>query len=324
MIKAKEKEPAARTADDFVLSVIEREASETEALAATARPLTLAEIEQRGDLAVKAIEMKKAVLDTLRGAAIKMTEPEHWTLFRARDGSENATLREGGAKFIMDLYGIGIENLRDEAGEPVSSPRIYVRPDGSRSAVIIGDAYSTFTRRRIEGVRSERNSREDFIGRAGDVSPGEAVSESDLKGSAYTGLLSKSVGALTGLGKLPIEVLRRHGIDTGRSVKGRGYGSSRERSQERAQEKTIAPEEKKGLEAQLDELRAQIVAHTGGDEKAALSLMKHFSEFEVKEEGGTVKVVQARDWNHLIAKGGKWLGSVAKAFEKYAATQTAR
>jgi len=166
---------------------------------------------------------------------------------------------------VAALYGIKIYNLRDPGtNKVVAQPVLKTLPDDQgKSASLVVDGLAQFTGMMVEGVRAERCSKEQFVGRRTD---------SDLMGACRTLADSKVIRALTATGKVPIALLKEHGMAVERCTKGSGYGSSTERGATR-----VAEEGVKELAAAL---RDDILSRTGGDESAAKELLMEVTKNE--------------------------------------------
>ena len=280
----------ASTLDQMLLPIM---ADAEAGMSERAHGVTLAEIERRAEQAIAVVDARVRALAKIRAAAIVSTEPEHWVAFKDKTSQrEMAMLTAAGCYALIDLYGIRIFNLRGPDGVPVQEPVIVDESDGSMSAVLIVDAEATFTGKRIEGIRAERNSGEKFIGRAELDGVNPATKKNDLKSAARTLADSKAIRILTFTSKVPVPVLASHFGAEGikRLVLGSGYGAG----DARRAEQTMTPEAKTDLEA----FKKAVVGYCGGDEKAALAEMQALAAFK-NDKGETVA---PKSWEHLAGK----------------------
>lgn len=165
------------------------------------------------------ISARIEILNTLRRASIKITNPEDWLLFRSPDGRVTAYLQDCGCERIRPLWGIDIT--------PTNTDRIGM-DDGQFLYVITGNGLSHVTKKTAIGIEGSRSSTDDFIsGKLG------AQRELAVRKAARANLDGSIVRELTGLSIVPIEELQDAWNNTNKKTDncrlGRGFGSQTER-----------------------------------------------------------------------------------------------
>lgn len=282
----------ASTLDQLLIPMVEEEVS----LSEKAHGVSLSDIERHTQRTMAIVDARVQALQKIRAAAIVSTEPENWTMF-----GDFGSLSAGGCYALIDLYGIRIFNLRDAEGRPVNEPIITEEADGTLSAYIIGDAESSFTGKKIEGIRAERNTGEKFTGRSAAIGANPATVRNDLKSSTRTLLDSKAIRIMTFTSKVPKAVLAQY-LDVSRLTLGSGHGTGDER-----RAGATMTEEAKGS---LEDFRKAVVGYCGGVQSDALSLMQGLAAFK-NDKGEEVK---PKSWEAL-GQSPKWFGKTRKAFE---------
>lgn len=264
--------------------------------------MSMTQMAQQRPQALQAfIKAQKEAAIAVRAACFSLTEPEEWVLNKDKDGNVTGLIKSAGATRVARmLLGLEIKNLRDADGNRVSSVQTYVE-DGVTVSYIIADVVvGIFNNLNIEGLRAERRSSEQFIGR-------DTVGNSDLKSSAYTLLTTKAVREIIGWKSVPERVLQEAGLNTKRCTFGHGFGSSHNRQQ--AQETGADAGD---LQKKAKHLWDRMLAEADGNEQTAMDILRTCSSFEI--DG---KTISARDWQHLIRKGtAKWMNSTKAKFEK--------
>jgi hypothetical protein len=184
-------------------------------------PVSLIDLASRKGEAVEIIDARVQVLETARRAAIRMTHPEDWVLFKTKDDRVTGYLQDAGCERVRAIFGISIFDVKE--------PEKVTSSDGSSFAIIVrGRGSSGLTQDELEMVEGIRESTEDFC--------------KDLKGikqelrvrqAARANLDGRVVRELTGLGSVPVEELGRAWQGTEKKIehcrKGRGFGSQDER-----------------------------------------------------------------------------------------------
>jgi hypothetical protein len=275
-------------AHDRFLAVVDQE----EQLAANVKD-TLADKLARLEDGLLFLQKRAETFDRAHLLAIRRTEPEHWVLFKDKQGNVNAMLTAPGAPLVAEVYGIQILNPRplDEAGnfkpEKVTGEgQLY----GYRAWA---DARSGLTGRYVQAIEAFRASNEDFTGRSAISSTPAIVRDADLRASVFTLLLTKAVRVLGNCTRVPPAMLARAWEGTGKSVDncrhGSGFGSSSER-----QTQAITPE---ALKAEQVKLGNEILARVGGDTDAAKKLCLEITSNPDKDFRGFDSVARlAQDW----------------------------
>lgn len=316
-MKDGEREPPEQGSLADILSPLAIEAGDEDQLTRVAHGLTLANLAEKTDRALAIVQARTQILEKVRAASIVMTQPENWTLFKDPEGREKAHLGADGAYAIMDLWGVEVFNLRGPDDRRVAEPVLIKEPDGTWTAVIIGDGRARFTNRTVEGLAARANSKEEFVGRnTGAAFISEAVMLSDLKATARTRLDSKFVRVLTGTANVPVEILKSHGLKTELCTKGKGYGSSAARRADRQ----IDPD----LLSRAEAFWKSIVGYCVGDEAAALTALAKVSEFTEKDKNGKILMVNGQPkmkrpagWRDLVASGSdRWLTISMERFKE--------
>lgn len=242
-----------------------------------ARPMTVADLEQRAAMIAKVGEV-----------AIKSTTPQDWTLYKDKEGKIVGVLRDSGAVNVRKWMGISIMRHRNTAKmteqsvpEALLTQEVIEVPgygkDPARKLTITiaemwADGYCRMTDEYVEavfiGLRShDSKGRQDFVGRG---------TPQDIKASARTSLDTKVVRYLSGLRKVDSATLIAMGIDLARCYKGSGYGTSTDRGANAVSEE--------GLDVRKDALRKDILRRVGGDEAAAKDLLKDITKWKDKDQ----------------------------------------
>lgn len=218
----------------------------------------------------KKVEAYLTALETglkiLRQVAIKSTTPFDWTKYQDKQGNVMCVLRDQGAANIRKWLGISIVGHR---GHPIDStiPGPLVTREKSTTGPEVSivemwaDGFCARTGERIVGVYSAIRSDQKFRGRE---------TPQDDKASVRTYLDTKVTRILSGLRKVPEEVLKEAGLDTAKCYAGSGFGTSSER-----QAGAVAQE---GVKEQADKLRQEILRRVGGDTAAAKQLCREITK----------------------------------------------
>lgn len=204
-------------------------------------------------------EMQRA-LSVIQTAAIRDSHPFSWTKYRDKDGKVVCVPRDQACLEIRKWLGINITNYRPRNAEGTVDPKVsYDDSSGKRVTVVEmwADGESRLTGEKVTQIYYAAKSDDDFIGRKGRVQ--------DLKASCRTGLDAKITRILSGLRKVPEEMLQKEGLNTDQCYKGHGYGTSTERSAS-----SVAEPEAKGKAVDLGK---ELLSRTGGDVEAARSLL---------------------------------------------------
>lgn len=237
---------------------------------------------QRLEDAKQIVERRAELLETLQKAAIRTTEPEQWVLHRDREGHVIGIPSSAACARMAKLYGVRIFRMRPRDQHGNFDPDQIPVKDGQEVEFRgFCDARSNVTGEEIEQVEFSRRSDEEFIGRYDDMQKREGPWEGDLRKSVGTGLRTKAVRILTGTAKVRLAVLadawKGTDKDPNDCTKGHGFGS--------AQARTARREAPKKVTDGADELWADIMRRTGGDEEAGRQVLREITSF-TKREGG--------------------------------------
>lgn len=180
------------------------------------------------------LEARLEIIQTIRSIAIKVTAPEDWTLYRARDGSVVGVPTAAGALKMRRWAGVSIMNHRGMEGGAETGPTVREISNSLKEKVTLIEGYADGIcgRDRMPAVYFSVRSDDDFIGRASPKNnrrPG-GPREQDLMSCWRTGIDSKIVRAMTGTTKVSEIELKAQGIDVARCVKGSGFGNAQERA----------------------------------------------------------------------------------------------
>lgn len=193
----------------------------TDLMRTPAAPVTLAEIAALGQGAKEIIEARIQVLETLRRAAIRATNPEDWLLFRSPDGLVIGFLQDCGCDRVRDLYGIEIFD--------VSHPERIEKPNaGDFAYIITGSGRCSLTRQIVESIEGGRFSTDDFCrGKTG------IELELSVRKAARANLDGNVTRELAGMKSVPLGELKSAWEGTHKKHTncrlGRGFGSSASR-----------------------------------------------------------------------------------------------
>lgn len=194
------------------------------ALRSPSVPATLNDLAALRGEARAVVESRVQVLTTLRRAALGMTHPPDWVLFKSPDehgGQIVGYLQDAGCDRVRDLLGI-------EVFEVSKPERIAGDAPGVFHYLITGAGRCKLTRQTIEGIEGGRGSTDDFA-------KGETGTQLELKirKAARANLDGNITRELAGLNAVPIDELAAAWAGTSKRVedcrKGRGFGSARER-----------------------------------------------------------------------------------------------
>lgn len=216
-------------------------------------------------------EMQGA-LDVVKTTAIRNSHPFSWTKYRDRDGKVICVPRDQACVEIRKWLGINITNYRPVNSEGTVDPKVtYDDSSGTRVTVVEmwADGESKLTGEAVEQIYYAAKSDDDFIGRKGRVQ--------DLKASCRTGLDAKITRILSGLRKVPEELLQKEGLNTEQCYKGHGYGTSTERTATKVTEE--------GVESTRKALADEILKRVGGDTDAARDLLRDVTSNPPKFSG---------------------------------------
>jgi len=184
-------------------------------------PQSLAELAAMKGEALEVVQARIQVLETLRRAAIKTTNPEDWLLFRdKREGRVVGYLQDCGCERVRDLYGIRIFDVQ----EPIKKES----SDGTYVYIIRGSGYCALTRKAVPDIEGGRSSQDDFVEHLEGLQK-----ELYVRKAARANLDGNITRELAGLNSVPQEELEQAWKGTSKKIehcrKGKGFGSSVER-----------------------------------------------------------------------------------------------
>jgi hypothetical protein len=224
------------------------------------------------------LEGRERALATLHAVAIKSTRPSDWTRYKDRDGRVICVLRDNGAANIRKWMGISIYNHR---GHPldrgIPGPKVSEeKPEDPSGQVVTvtemwADAFCSLTGEHIQGVYSAIRSDDKWRGR-------ETLQ--DQKASTRTYIDTKCTRILSGLRKVPEEMLAGAGLDVEKAYAGSGFGTSAERQAGKVAEA--------GVKDKAQQLREEILRRVGGDAVAAKDLLRDITKGEKKGPDGKI------------------------------------
>jgi hypothetical protein len=187
-------------------------------------PVTLSELAALKGEAMEVIEARVQIIETLRKAAIRMTSPEDWLLFKSPEEQGGQTvgyLQDAGADRVRDLWGIEVFG--------VSIPEKVVGNDPAVFHYLIrGSGRCKLTRQVIEEVEGGRSSTDDFCkGKTG------LELELAVRKAARANLDGGITRELAGMKSVPIADLEAAWVGTPKKIehcrRGRGFGTRDER-----------------------------------------------------------------------------------------------
>lgn len=158
-----------------------------------------------GDVA-KAYEAARA----LQESSIRLTNPEDWVIFKAKDGAELAYLQDTGCQRVRSLWGITFDriNLREDVVEAkLDGGDIYVEVQVSGRCTITGEENSEIGARGSDG----------FFASAWESSKDKPVERERVRANIRKAAIANGQGRLvrrlTGLGQVPKARLLAIGLD---------------------------------------------------------------------------------------------------------------
>ena len=221
------------------------------------------------------LQARERALGTLRKVAIKSTHPFDWTLYKDADGRVVGVPRDSAAVTIRKWMGISIFNYRPISTNGVPEPLITKEPGPDGATITVAEMWAdgtcTLTGEPVEGVYYAVRSDKPFVG---------SGTLQDLKASCRTGLDAKVTRILSGLRKVPEEVLVGLGVDTNKSHRGMGYGTSTDRKAGKVADVGVAEAAAK--------LRDEILKRVGGDGAAAKQLCREITKGDKAGADGKV------------------------------------
>ena len=184
-------------------------------------PVSLDQLSARKGEALEILDARIAILETARKRAIRMTAPEDWILYKARDGRITGYLQDAGCDRIRDITGIEVFN--------VSEPKRIAGTDGASFLYIVtGCGRSKLTLQTVENMEGGRESTDDFA-----KDKKGAAQELAVRKAARANLDGNITRELAGLKSVPLEDLQAAWEGTPKKWEhchqGRGFGSGDER-----------------------------------------------------------------------------------------------
>ena len=197
------------------------------------RPYTPVTVDELSvDTRGKEIALARAeVMTVIRKAAIKLTAPQDWLLFRA-ENRVTAFLQDAGCQRVRDLFGIEIT--------PTSEPIKIEAEDGTYAYSITGRGKCHVTSQQILGIEGLRYSTDDFL-----VGLTPIMKEMRVRQAARANLDGNITRQLAGLKVVAAEDLTEAWAGTKKTLelcaRGKGYGSKAERMGAQTQQSSDTP-----------------------------------------------------------------------------------
>lgn len=172
-------------------------------------------IEGNPETAMKKLETLSQVLERMRLVAIQQTYPTDWVIHTTTDRQTGEVikqvgyLQDSGAERAGKVFGI-------EVGQ-VAVERENFPDDGTFAYHLTGPAWSKITGEHIDRCEGSRWSGQKFFqNRLEDDD--DRVNPVDVRKAAYANLHGRAVRALTGLSAVPLDSLKKAGLDTERCL----------------------------------------------------------------------------------------------------------
>jgi hypothetical protein len=220
----------------------------------------------------RVLEARMELIKAIREIAVKLTAPEDWTLYRARDGAVLGVPTAAAAMKMRRWVGISIINHRGMNGEPMPTVRPTKNAKGEDIVLVEGLADGICGRDTMPGIYFSVRSDDQFIGRAGADTPRKGgPRQEDLMSCWRTGIDKKIVAGMTGTTKLSEAEMKTLGIDTARCVKGSGFGNASERAAGAVAEA--------GLPEEAEALWKEILRCKNGDVEAARTMLREITSY---------------------------------------------
>jgi len=189
--------------------------------------LSLAELSKQLGVGVQTLQAAIDLWNNLRRAALSLTAPEDWLLFRDPEGRITCYLQDCGCARVRPLYGISIYN--------VSKPEKMTQTDGSFTYIISGSGFCARSLGQVESIEGARSSTDDFITKQNPPLTGTAL-DLAVRKAARSNLDGSITRELAGLESVPLEEIMEIYQKTdptkvrARFREGRGFGKKGERS----------------------------------------------------------------------------------------------
>jgi hypothetical protein len=202
-------------------------------------PVTVSELAEKLGVGLEIMKARITILQTARKAALRMTVPEDFLLFKDKEGRIVCYLQDCGCDRVRDIYGISIYG--------VSKPEKIIQTDQSFTYILSGNGKCALTGQVVENIEGGRSSTDDYIVKQKPPLTGAAL-ELAVRKSARANLDGSITRELAGLQSVPLEEImecyKGDALKTrARFREGRGFGSQSERSQqgEKAPDSIEAP-----------------------------------------------------------------------------------
>lgn len=187
-------------------------------------PVTLSELAALKGEALEIIDARVQILETLRKASLRATQPEDWLLFKSPEeqgGQVVGYLQDCGADRVRDLWGIEVFGIGKLEKITTNDPRVF-------TYVISGSGRCKLTRQILEEVEGGRSSTDDFCkGKEG------AELELAVRKAARANLDGNITRELASLKSVPLDEIKAAWEGTSKTVercrRGRGFGTRDER-----------------------------------------------------------------------------------------------
>lgn len=168
--------------------------------------------DDEAERALQKIDTMTAILEKLRLASIKATFPSDWIIHTSK-GADGSVIRQVG--YLQDC---GAERAGKVWGIEVGQPKIEFEKfeDGTFCYHMQAEAVSKVTHERIDRVDGSRWSGDRFFSKQ--IGPDEKVDPTDVRKSAWANLHGRAVRSLAGLGGVPLEILKKAGLDLSKVV----------------------------------------------------------------------------------------------------------
>lgn len=262
---------------------IEREETEAEALIRRTTVDAIEHTERLTEDDVKRIMAARArLIETMRSVALKMTKPQHWVVFRDREGRIVGHPKSAACLVFQQWGGVRVFNHRSLTGEP-EAPTVTTEPQEGGATITILEMLcdAQFGKMVVPGIYSAVRSDDEFIGRARSDHKGGPRLQ-DLRSTLRTNIDAKAVRVAMGITKVAEEELIAAGIDLTRCDKGAGYGTSSDRAAGKVADAGV-PEMAKAL---WDEILKRTGGNVGEAKTVLVDITKRAPDPKKKDDKG--------------------------------------
>jgi len=222
------------------------------------------------------------IVQTMRLFALKLTQPEDWTLWRDNEGHVVATPRASAMLRVRPWFNVSVFNHRSMDGRPGEPTTSEIQKGDKKVTVLEMQCDVRLGTDILEGIPFSIRSDDQFIGRAAREERYGGPREQDLLSCLRTGLDKKAIAMAIGITKVPETELAAAGIDVKRCYKGSGYGSSSERSAGKVAEEGV-PELAKAL---WDEIVRRTGGNVGEAKQVLVDITKRGPDPKKKDDKG--------------------------------------